>query len=294
MLCGYRAFENGNREYARANLVLIGKDKRDDGLLSICYPCGSKLVIPSFALHYFTSVREYYDYTGDKAFLTDVFPKLEKLLEAFRENKENGLVCKLKGADYWNFYDWKPQLQGNIGNIDEKVPDSIINLLYVLALENLEKICVAINKPFNYSAELEEIKVLIKSVFFNTEDGLYSFTPGERDYTSLANSLAIVAGLTTEDEAKAIAKHIDEETILPSTLSFKSFEYDALLIADEEKYKDVVIEKIRQNYKYMLDMGATSAWETILGASDFDNAGSLCHGWSAIPIHCYHKLGYVK
>jgi hypothetical protein len=34
----------------------------------------------------------------------------------------------------------------------------------------------------------------------------------------------------------------------------------------------------------MLDQGATSFWETLRGWRDFSNAGSLCHGWSAIPI----------
>lgn len=294
MLTGYYAFDGGNKEYVYSNLKLIEMSRRDDKLLPICYPCGTTLVIPSFALHYFTSVREYFDYSGDKGFLFDVFPKLEELIEVFKANKSNGLVCKFNGADYWNFYDWKPLLQGNIGNIDEKVPDSVINLLYILALQNFEKICKAINKPFIYSKELSEIKTLTKAVFFNKDDGLYSFTPNAKDYTSLANSLAIIAGLASEDEAKIIANHIAEEKILPCTLSFKSFEYDALLLADADKYKYVIINKIRENYKYMLDMGATSAWETILGAKDFDNAGSLCHGWSAIPIYYYHKLGYVK
>ena len=44
----------------------------------------------------------------------------------------------------------------------------------------------------------------------------------------------------------------------------------------------------------MLDEGATSAWETKIGASDFSNAGSLCHGWSAVPVYYYNKFGMVK
>ena len=31
-------------------------------------------------------------------------------------------------------------------------------------------------------------------------------------------------------------------------------------------------------------------WETILGDADFDNAGSLCHGWSAMPVYYYNKI----
>jgi hypothetical protein len=32
-----------------------------------------------------------------------------------------------------------------------------------------------------------------------------------------------------------------------------------------------------------------------MGADDFDHAGSLCHGWSAIPIYFYYRylLGIV-
>ena len=77
------------------------------------------------------------------------------------------------------------------------------------------------------------------------------------------------------------------------TLSMKCFLYDALLKTDE-KYKNFVLSEIRKNYEYMLNAGATSAWETIKGAEDFGGAGSLCHGWSAIPIYYYHKFGMVK
>jgi hypothetical protein len=40
----------------------------------------------------------------------------------------------------------------------------------------------------------------------------------------------------------------------------------------------------------MLSAGATTFWETELGEADFENAGSLCHGWSALPIYYFHRL----
>ena len=40
----------------------------------------------------------------------------------------------------------------------------------------------------------------------------------------------------------------------------------------------------------MLDAGATTFWETEKGATDFDGAGSLCHGWSALPIYYLNVL----
>jgi hypothetical protein len=40
----------------------------------------------------------------------------------------------------------------------------------------------------------------------------------------------------------------------------------------------------------MLKEGATSFWETLLGAADFGGAGSLCHGWTAIPVYMFDQL----
>lgn len=42
----------------------------------------------------------------------------------------------------------------------------------------------------------------------------------------------------------------------------------------------------------MLFDGATSFWETLIGSEDFNGAGSLCHGWSAIPVYLYLKYAF--
>jgi hypothetical protein len=49
MLCGYYAFKE--YRFARQNLYLMSKDRRKDGLLSICTPSDFDLVIPSFSLY---------------------------------------------------------------------------------------------------------------------------------------------------------------------------------------------------------------------------------------------------
>ena len=70
--------------------------------------------------------------------------------------------------------------------------------------------------------------------------------------------------------------------------------FDALLAVNKEKYSDFILQEIDRIYAKMLQEGATSFWETEKGADDFDGAGSLCHGWSAIPIYYYHILGLVR
>jgi hypothetical protein len=69
-----------------------------------------------------------------------------------------------------------------------------------------------------------------------------------------------------------------------------AFKYDALLKIDEKKYGNYVLSDIEKKFGDMLKKGATSFWETIKGEADFDGAGSLCHGWSGLPIYYYDKL----
>ena len=68
-----------------------------------------------------------------------------------------------------------------------------------------------------------------------------------------------------------------------------TFFYDALLSIDKNN-KEWIIEDIKKKYSYMLKKRATTFWETEKGWKDFDNAGSLCHGWSAIPVYYIIKF----
>jgi hypothetical protein len=284
MLCGYRAFEGGNAQYARANLLLISKDERKDGLLSICYPCGMDLTIPSFSLYYFMAVREYFDFTGDASLIEEIYPKLISIVEAFLKNRKDSLVLRFGGKNHWNFYDWSTALEGHLGCEDEEIPDLMINCLFVIALENLRQIFHRAGKAFDYQEVLQETKAATKNAFYNPKAGAFSLTIGGGELTALGNAMAVLAGIA--DDAQMLCRKIAQNEFYECSLSMKCFLYDALLQTDAHKWQPHIVNEIRQNYQIMLDAGATSVWETIEGASAFGNAGSLCHGWSAIPV-CY-------
>ena len=290
MLCGYSAFENGNAEYARANLLLMSKDIRDDGLLSICYPCGMDLTIPSFSLYYFMAVKEYIEHTKDVSLGEEVYPKLLSIIRVFFKNMKEGLVCAFAGANHWNFYDWSPYLDGALHGTEDAVPDLMINVLFILALQNLREIALKIDKSFAYGDLLGESKKRTQEAFYNAETGLYSMTVGGSEYTVLGNALVILAGLDMDKEY--VCEKIVNDELCDCSLSMKIFKYDALLATDKEKYQEWVLNEIRREYGKMLESGNT-VWETIDGASAFEDAGSLCHGWSAIPVYYYTKLKNV-
>lgn len=281
-LCGYQVFDDGNFAYARSNLKLISQDRRKDGLLAICYPCGIDLTIPSFSLYYFMQVNEYLRFSGDSSLAEEVYEKLISVLSVFIDNRKDGLVLEFTGANHWNFYDWSPHLDGSIWS-ETPMPDLMINLLFILALENLKEIDARLGKTFAYAGLLEESKIATRSAFYKDKEGLFSLTVEGNEYTVLGNALAILAGITGQEESEYICKKMISNELIDCSLSMKIFKYDALLATDKGAYHGWIQQEIRREYGKMLETGNT-VWETIDGACAFGNAGSLCHGWSAIPI----------
>ena len=290
MLSGYYAFSDGNFEYARANLLLMSKDKRKDKLLSICFPCGIDLTIPSFSLYYVLAIKEYLDYSGDVSLILEVKDKIESIFTAFFDNMVSGLIYSFGGNDHWNFYDWAKYCEGSLYCSESPEPDAIINLLMIIALSSYRDICCKCSIDFKHEKILNELKRSVKEAFFDREKRLYLLNNKEKAYTVLANSLAIISGVSYGEEAEHICDTIYRGELSDCSLSMKAFKYDAYILTDRDTYKERILDEIRADYAKMLNNGSTTAWETIDGADAFDKAGSLCHGWSAIPIYYFSIL----
>ena len=294
ILCGYYAF--GEFEFPRAAIKLMAEDRREDGMLNITYPGASGLVIPSFGLHFYTLVREYGDYSGDWAFVREIFPKLRSVLDAFFAQMDSNtkLLNAFGPACYWNFYEWAKGLDGVIGKVDEEIPDLVLNALFSLALQNMQYICDKLGMDTGrcYAMLADEVNTSINAKFFNSECSLYGMFDSDGGYSELGNALCVLCGAAEGEVAGAIADELTnpESELTGITLSMKCFKYDALLSIDEEKYLPYVLGDIKRIYLGMLDAGATSVWETEKGAADFGGAGSLCHGWSALPIYYIRKF----
>ena len=287
MLCGYYAF--GEYRFPRSNLELISKDDRADGLLSICSPIKLDLVIPSFSLHYITACREYMEHSGDTAFLREIFPKLESVIAAFTDRLENGLIRPFEGENYWNFYEWTKDLD-NWG-ISRFPRDLLINAMLSNALENMAVIADALHINHGYRETAAEINTQIRRVFWDADRKLFLNFAGSGSYSQLGNALAVLCGAVTGEDAFALCEKMLHDTdMIRISLSMRCFLYDALLKVSAETYREFILADIEAIYTPMLNSGSTTVWETEHGETDFDKAGSLCHGWSAMPIYYYHKL----
>ena len=160
--------------------------------------------------------------------------------------------------------------------------------MFILALKNLRAIDQKLGKTFAYAELLAESENRTKEVFYRPQKGLYAMSVEGEEFTVLGNALAILAGIATAQESEYICEKIVRNELSDCSLSMKIFKYDALLAVDKGRYQVWVEEEIRREYAQMVTTGNT-VWETIDGAGAFSNAGSLCHGWSAIPIRYLGK-----
>lgn len=292
MLCGYYAF--GEYTFPKANLQLIAKDNREDGLLSICYPMKVDLVIPSFALHYITACREYLQYSGDKEFLKSIYSKLVSIIETFTNRMKDGVLLPFPGVNNWNFYEWRDGLDGGgpyCETYDCDTPELLLNTLLSYALQNIAVIANVLEIENTYKKQAEQLNARIYELFYDKEKKICYDTVKHETKSQLGNALAILCGAVEGKEARVLCNLLQsDEEMTPISLSMICFKYDAWLMIDKEHFAPIILKDIERLYIPMIEFGSTTVWETEDGESDFDNAGSLCHGWSALPIYYYHTL----
>jgi hypothetical protein len=238
-------------------------------------------------------------YSGDPVPARNAMPTVVSMLEAYARVISNGLMRTPLDPRYWNFYDWADGLAGVIGGTDPSLPqsdrlDAPLNLFYCLALRSAAKLADACGSPDRaneYHSRADAVANLFHDAFWDPDEGVYlTYTgPGApKHYAELVQSLAILAGACPSDVERALRDRLTshESDLVETTLSQSLYKFEALL-GDSDRYGAWVFDKIARDWGHMLMSGATSFWETMKAGSDFDNAGSLCHGWSGIPVYFY-------
>lgn len=284
MLSGYYAF--GEFTQPRESLRTLALSLREDGLLELCAPARVSVDIPSFSLVFITALEEYCRYSGDVEFGREMLSVAAAILRTCHGHFKDGLMHNFPG--YWNFYEWRPLLEGSMSESAPSV-DSPLQLFYLLALQRMEKICgyLGLIAP-GLPEEIEEVKNGLEN-FWDAEAGAYAsfIRNGEKvQYAQLVQSLALYTGACPENRRKELCRKLLADELVPVSLAYSIFKYEALLLNIPEKAAEV-FEQIADRWGRMLYCGATTFWETDTGADDFGWAGSLCHGWSGIPAYLF-------
>ena len=299
MLCGYYTFKEYG--FAKASIRLMAQSIREDDMLELCSPAKVSITIPCFCAIFSLQLWEYLLHSGDIEFAKEMLPTAERVCEKFRSlTDSNGLIPILKDSEYWNFYEWQPGLEGTIGKADtedEMTYDIPLQAFVSLAYESLGRINSVLGnseKSLYWSENSADLKCAAHKEFYDAERGYYYTkirkVSGEKFHLSqLAQALAVYSGICPDSELDAVLENmVSNSEFIKITLSNSIYFYEALM-KRPEKYGRFVLDNIAEVFGSMLKNNATTFWETSVGGDDFGFAGSLCHGWSAIPSYIYFR-----
>ena len=314
MLEAFYAF--GETALTAASLRLMADSLREDALLELCSPARVSITIPGFSAAFVMALAEYFTNSGDRETVEELLPVAYEILSGFygRMKHHGWMLPAYRQKQYWNFYEWSKGMSGGLGkegSPEEMTYDAPLMALVAMAFTAYADLLMKLGRAdgdeetfLQGDAVLhcsEELCECLNTYFWDEEAGLYrtrlgvSLSDGspyvlpELHYAELTQSLCVLCGAVDDDRLPALLDRIYKaDGMIPSTLSMGIFRYEALL-RDPVRYKDKVLLEIEERFSRMLKAGATTFWETDRGEADFSGAGSLCHGWSAIPIYFYAR-----
>lgn len=281
----------GAYDLVRRCIRLAGESLDELPLVGSQVPSAWKNIIPVWSFMWNLSVKDYFDETGDAAFLAEVWPMVCKNLDsaATMIDPENGLFRSLE----WNLFDWSKT------NSDQ--PILLHNSLFLVgALRATEALASAANDPAygELCRERREKLVTAINAAWDTRklawpDSISFDGTASEDVSIHTSFLALLFdAVDAEREAAVRANTLSPRSeLIPVASPFASFYYYQTL----EKLGQIpeIIEKMRLDYLPMLESGATTMWETYPGAFAGDPrfpTRSHCHAWSAAPLYFLPKL----
>jgi alpha-L-rhamnosidase len=252
--------------------------------------------IMDYTFYWFLGIYDLYQYTGDKTFITQFYPRMQSMMDYClgRRNKD-GLMQGLSGD--WIFIDWAEGLS-------KKGEVSFEQLLFCRSLETMALCANMVNDTKNaetYKQLAADLKAKLFTIYWNDAKHalVHSRVDGKQsdNVTRYANMFAIFFNYFNNEQKQAVKQNVllNDKIQKITTPYMRFYELEALCAMGEQKY---VLNEMKNYWGGMLQAGATSFWEEYnpskKGAEHYAMYGrpfgkSLCHAWGASPIYLLGK-----
>lgn len=270
----------------RTLLALRGKD-----------PVTSHInTIMDYTFYWFMGIHDYYEYTGDKTFIRQFYPRMKSLMDyCLSRRNQDGMMEGMAGD--WVFIDWAEELS-------KKGELSFEQLLLARSLETMATSAAIAQEPGDgakYAALAAELKKKIFDQYWNKDKQalVHSFVNGQQtaNVTRYANMFGIFFNYFNEAQKQGVKKNVlmNDQVQKITTPYMRFYELEALCALGEQQY---VLKEMKDYWGGMLKLGATSFWEEFdpgkKGTEHLAMYGrpygkSLCHAWGASPIYLLGK-----
>lgn len=304
----YQVF--GDEALLKKCLRQIARIQNEDGSLPGTGPERNEMLLPDFCAHWVYGVWDYYQFTGDKAFLEELWPTITQLMVWFESHEtEKGLFTIDKDRGFWCFVDWADY-------IDKRGQVSAISMFYYKALKivsEMGKILGHHNLSQRWIEKADDLKTSIRTYQWNEKKNVFvDCLVGDEQSNSITyqtNFIAIWTGIMTRQEAERFVEDYYIKDTLPH-LKGPFFYHILLESLFSLNYHALAMSHMKKYWGSMLKQGATTWWE----AFDPDKPSctiphefqghtptylvdyipvSQCHGWGSTPGYLLnqHILG---
>ncbi len=260
---------------ALTNMILTGNDSMvrkliDDAFstdsitdtLVTCLDCSFMQEIAEFPLILVYLVLWHYRYTGDKDYLAINYPKVQKLLEAYRRDYEsNGL---LKNLDKWCVVEWPANFRhGYDVDLSEGQVCSqahiAINAYYIKAVQTANEMAQILYNSKCYDEE--PLFEAFCKAFYDEEKGLFRDSESTDHISLVGNSFVYGFGLCESEKFKSNFISLLSEKGISSLSLFCTFPVLWGLVKNH-RY-DLLEQALSDNgaWNRMLDEDATTTFE---------------------------------
>ena len=249
--------------------------------------------IMDYTFYWFIGIYDYYMYTGDKAFVKQIYPRMQTMMEYVLGRTNNrGMVEGMTGD--WVFVDWAD------GYLDKKGELAIEQVLFCKSLETMA-LCAALAEVEEDVATYEQLAATLREkllpTFWNEAKQalVHNCVEGVQSeaVTRYANMFATFFGYLSPAQQQQIKQSVllNDEILKITTPYMRFYELEALCVLGEQ---EAVMGEMKAYWGGMLQEGATSFWEkynpTESGTQHLAMYGrpygkSLCHAWGASPIY---------
>ena len=277
--CLVSLFNAGDGRLMRNAIDQLNDSRQSDGCTMSRYPTRLEQYIPGFALWWIGMVHDYWWYVDDLPFVRRMLPGVRAVLSFFESyQKENG---SLRALPWWRYFDWVPEWPNGEAPQDADGSSAPFDLLLLMAYRwagELESAIGLRGMAEVYKGRERQLRETAQKLYWDAGRRLYADTPSRQKFSQHANTLAVLADLTSGPASRdLLLRMLQEPGLAPASVYFRFYVHQALAKAGEG---DSYLDRL-SDWRDMLARGLTTFAEVV------DRPGSPsrsdCHAWSASP-----------
>lgn len=266
----------GDGRLTRQSLYQFDWSRLSEGLTQSRYPSRLVQVIPAWSLHWITTIRDYFLFTGDLATVRDLLPGIRAVLAWYRRHADaDGLPAKLP---FWNITDWCPWWPRGVVPGADSGPTCIHAAQYINGLDEaawLLRHAGEVAETDAFVNEARKLRRIAHHRFWSEAEGLYHDRPDGPGVSQYGNAWAIVSGIAGERERAIMLRRFPfDEKLAPGSFFWWHTGFRALALA--ERYDDMP--------QYLGPWHQTVGYGLSTFVEENSYWRSLCHAWAAHPV----------